>query len=203
MTLVTNQEVISIYNEIMETDSDSDEMIFVNYTQIEIIDGIDVNISIYYHEKGIENKRLFFEIHALDFYEIRTLREDEEEEEEVTEFVLFVKYVKLNNPENLSKEDIRNVLMEIEKQADTLLLDTRIGLFKNYRRAININHVADDTCCVCLSLTKITTSCNHHLCLGCFQKSYKQNINKSHTCPVCRAKNITLRNNSLLYNASL
>ena len=37
-----------------------------------------------------------------------------------------------------------------------------------------------DECCVCLSLTKIKTICNHGLCKECFKK-----LNKK-ICPICR-----------------
>ena len=88
---------------------------------------------------------------------------------------------------NITENNIRDMLMFIEKETSRLKFHKRLGCFLLYKRIRdNKDYVLGNDCCVCLELTLSCTSCNHTLCVECFQHLSER------ICPMCRDDDIHL-----------
>jgi hypothetical protein len=91
--------------------------------------------------------------------------------------------------EILSLQFLEKTLSEIINILEKLVFDKLIGcltLKEELNEGFGKKYLGDDVCCVCLEHTDTKTTCNHFICVECWQ-NLKKNI-----CPICRETHIVL-----------
>ena len=168
-SFVTDEEVTDIHQDIIKKEN---RFFGVTYPHVDKIDGVCVDVRMHYKEK---TKRLFFDI-SMDH-----CMSNEDDGHAIFQST----NVKKDNGK-LTEDDIRLLLTDIEKTADELKFNKRLGRFLGYKRQnYNKNHIQGDDCHVCFEPTKSKTSCNHSLCVECCQ-----HLGDNPKCPTCREPDI-------------
>ena len=164
-SFVTDEEVTAMYNELR----DAKYLIkSAKYHHVDTIDGIAVDIVL---KHDLEELELYFTIKIEHF---QSHRNDDN--------ILYRSANVKKDEDPLTENDVRLLLLDIEKSADLLKWNKRVGRFLTHKRPReNENHIMGSDCCVCLEKTKTTTLCDHTLCVECLQK-----LGKRPMCPLCR-----------------
>jgi hypothetical protein len=95
--------------------------------------------------------------------------------------------------EILSLQFLEQSLSEIKNILEKLVFDKLEGcltLKEKLNEGFGNKYLGDDVCCVCLEHTDTKTTCNHSICIECWQ-DLRENV-----CPICREKYIKLKYNS-------
>lgn len=189
MSLITNEEVEYVFGFFKTPMVD----VKFRHEEIDKIDGIDVNIHIYYNVAAgllqfkIQSDHLY--TYAATDFEDDEIADDEDEIGRTLAALYYPEKTEIDPKTGVTKEDIRNILLYIENVSKVLLFDRRICTFKTYRRTVtDINCIRGEKCCVCHELTISTSKCDHYLCLECFQK-----LTHKRRCPICRNFYITMK----------
>ena len=167
-TIISDNEVQTIHEELMELGSDN---FHIKYPHVDFIDGIKVIVNIAYYSTA---NLLFFEVTAGDVY-------DEDDDDDLLD-LFRSKNVKMKG-EGLAEEDVRFLLLEIMRFAAILKYDKLCGCFRTYSVEDKpASYISGSDCVVCLEKTKfVATCCTCHLCVKCYQ-----HLAPREKCPICR-----------------